>query len=495
MVATSGTGYHAGLSASFPPAVRSSFRVGLLFLLAAVAAGPGRGQALLLDPVTRAQGSPSDYVSHVIQDRAGFLWLATDAGLVRYDGREFVTWTTADGLPHNYVNTLHELPDGRILVGTFSGAAVLDRGRLSPMPLPRVGVTGVATDRFGVTDFASDRFGRWYAQTGQHIYVCDDDACRILGDTATPFDGFFTTPEDLLAIRLPGGRLLTIVPGPAEVHTQVVPFVRPPVTCSRDQKVIRGRGRAVLRLPDGTCLGVSETSIRRFDGQTWTQVAGRDELGGFRVQTLMLDYEGNVWVGLFGGGLWRLGGQTLRAVGRSTPGLDVPILRLYRDPQQTLWMSTRDGLIARDATGRLRTEPLGEMGLAHAAPGGGQYRATATALSHVARGGRTTTMAFETNWFSALLVGPGDTLWTGSYGSGVRRFFGTREVGVAPGGPAIVEALVRGDAGAMWALTRSEGAFRYRDGSWTSVRDGLPSASIYSPVSYTHLTLPTKRIV
>ena len=43
----------------------------------------------------------------VVQDDKGFIWIGTDAGLVRYDGTHFKVFTTTDGLPDNEVLGLH----------------------------------------------------------------------------------------------------------------------------------------------------------------------------------------------------------------------------------------------------------------------------------------------------------------------------------------------------------------------------------------------------
>jgi len=43
-------------------------------------------------------------VSCMLQDRVDYLWLGTQAGLCRYDGAEFITYTTRDGLA-NFTKT------------------------------------------------------------------------------------------------------------------------------------------------------------------------------------------------------------------------------------------------------------------------------------------------------------------------------------------------------------------------------------------------------
>ena len=44
---------------------------------------------------TANNGLPSNNVYYVIQDRSGYFWFSTDKGLSKFDGYNFVTYTTA----------------------------------------------------------------------------------------------------------------------------------------------------------------------------------------------------------------------------------------------------------------------------------------------------------------------------------------------------------------------------------------------------------------
>ncbi len=59
-------------------------------------------------------GLPSAEVYDIIQDQKGYLWIATDKGVCRFDGTNFITFTTKDGLSDNSVLRLSEDTKGRI---------------------------------------------------------------------------------------------------------------------------------------------------------------------------------------------------------------------------------------------------------------------------------------------------------------------------------------------------------------------------------------------
>ncbi len=58
----------------------------------------------------------------VFQDSRGFLWIATDNGVVKYDGHEFVTYNSTHGLTDNTVFGFFEDHKGRIWFRTYNGA-------------------------------------------------------------------------------------------------------------------------------------------------------------------------------------------------------------------------------------------------------------------------------------------------------------------------------------------------------------------------------------
>ena len=50
---------------------------------------------------TTDNGLPSNHIYHIEEDNKGFMWFATNRGIVKYDGINFKTFTLKDGLPNN----------------------------------------------------------------------------------------------------------------------------------------------------------------------------------------------------------------------------------------------------------------------------------------------------------------------------------------------------------------------------------------------------------
>jgi ligand-binding sensor domain-containing protein/anti-sigma regulatory factor (Ser/Thr protein kinase) len=68
---------------------------------------------------TTKEGLPSNSVYRTIIDKRGFLWIAGETGVSRYDGRGFKNYTTIHGLPDNEVTELMLDSNGRLWVLPF----------------------------------------------------------------------------------------------------------------------------------------------------------------------------------------------------------------------------------------------------------------------------------------------------------------------------------------------------------------------------------------
>ncbi len=65
------------------------------------------------------QGLAGSVAYGMLQDKEGFMWIATETGLSRFDGTHFRTFTTADGLPDNDIMSVFEDSKGRIWILSF----------------------------------------------------------------------------------------------------------------------------------------------------------------------------------------------------------------------------------------------------------------------------------------------------------------------------------------------------------------------------------------
>ena len=67
-----------------------------------------------------AEEIPENVAGYIVQDRAGYLWLGTPDGAVRYDGYDFRTFRhdprNPASLAENHVRVIHPARDGRVAI-------------------------------------------------------------------------------------------------------------------------------------------------------------------------------------------------------------------------------------------------------------------------------------------------------------------------------------------------------------------------------------------
>jgi sensor histidine kinase YesM len=100
--------------------------------------------------INNTNGLPSNSVYDIFQDRKGFMWFATDKGLCRYDGSEFITYTS-DGQTSKAGSCINEDNYGRIWYCNFDGYLYyVEKGQLKNLNQPKsVGYIkyGIINDR------------------------------------------------------------------------------------------------------------------------------------------------------------------------------------------------------------------------------------------------------------------------------------------------------------------------------------------------------------
>jgi ligand-binding sensor domain-containing protein len=113
-------------------------------------------------------GLPSSFTYRTYQDKAGYLWIATTAGLSRFDGRQFVNYTLSDGLLSLKVDGILQDSKDRLWVGTNAGMAQFKNNRFINYP------TNDNLNITGVRDFVETKDRRLWACTSKGVYEFSD---------------------------------------------------------------------------------------------------------------------------------------------------------------------------------------------------------------------------------------------------------------------------------------------------------------------------------
>jgi signal transduction histidine kinase/ligand-binding sensor domain-containing protein/CheY-like chemotaxis protein/HPt (histidine-containing phosphotransfer) domain-containing protein len=116
-----------------PVAIASTTRraaLAVLFACCSLAASPAGARSLRFEQLTVEQGLAQESVTSAVQDRQGFMWFGSQAGLSRYDGYKVIVYKNKRNDPHslddNFVQSLLVDEQGRLWVGTEGGLNLYD---------------------------------------------------------------------------------------------------------------------------------------------------------------------------------------------------------------------------------------------------------------------------------------------------------------------------------------------------------------------------------
>lgn len=155
-----------------------SFILSLIFILS-VAVG-SRATNRVTERLDLRHGLSNNFVTDIAQDGFGFLWIATDNGLNRFDGERFIVFSEKDStLKGNSVNSLfYDEVTGYMWVGTKKGVDLIDCRTLRKVDFR----TPDDVANFPVTDFAPDGDKGIYI-LGRYAFIGyfdrEADSCRI----------------------------------------------------------------------------------------------------------------------------------------------------------------------------------------------------------------------------------------------------------------------------------------------------------------------------
>ena len=259
-----------------------------------------------LERISSGDGLSQDWVTDIYQDRHGFLWIATDDGLIRYDGYEHRVYRRSSEIPDtiadNYVEAVAEDRHGNLWAATRGGLSRFD---------PR-------TDRF--TNFLND--------PARSDSLSHNHATGMLADRS---GALWISTRDGLNRFDPDTESLTRFHHDPE----------DPGSLSND------RIRSLCESPSGDLwFGDVAGTVNRLrpGAQSFERyrVVTEVEGNGGEIRSLAADGEGNIWAGTRGGALVRLDSRTQESRHYFPELLDAStIYALFPRPNGNLWIGTR----------------------------------------------------------------------------------------------------------------------------------------------------------
>ncbi|RZL34760.1 MAG: diguanylate cyclase, partial [Pedobacter sp.] len=153
---------------------KKGFSIAFLLLIFFLVNGSNAvAQMTYLPHYTSKNGLASNNCYYILQDQKGFIWIATDNGISRFDGTNFQNFTIEDGLPDTQILQMKEDQFGRIWFFALNGQlSYLQDGKFynqdNSQLLKRLSLNTV------IVSFLMDKQGRIWLGTNSNLIVCWD---------------------------------------------------------------------------------------------------------------------------------------------------------------------------------------------------------------------------------------------------------------------------------------------------------------------------------
>lgn len=332
---------------------------------------PQNPDSLVITQWTIRDGLPLNTTTRVAQDKDGFLWITTYDGLVRFDGRRFVTYSHAEepAIRNNRLGFLNNTEDGSLWISLESQGIVRYKdntfrhyGSESGLTMEHITVMVSVPGGMWVGSFDglyryrldSDRFAR--------IDLGEDPEANNIHQIEVDADGsaWVTTHDGVFHIRgqvvrrLDRGRYVAALRDSDDRiwlaketglrvakrdGTLAMPDGLPPW-------VLKTNIHSMARYRDGFLLG-THTGIFRLRGNRITPLRMPDRMQIQEIIQIFTDSRGNDWLVTNQGDMLQIRGDAAIRVPILQPLEDAVVIQVFEDVERNLWVTTTGGGLFR----------------------------------------------------------------------------------------------------------------------------------------------------
>jgi ligand-binding sensor domain-containing protein len=458
-------GRHAlwfGSTGCFRPRIIAGILCFFVLLAGSLSAYPQRFEARLFG---QDDGLDNLAISSIAQDTHGFLWVASQNGLFRYDGARFQTFGVPEGLKDPSVFTLFVDHLGTLWAGTHTGlfwfdgtsfqelefeGASLRVGTNSMIAGTRAGEIIVATakDIFSIERAPSDKEKRnawsilpyrvrhasfpkvddmngigvdasdtFWVGCGEAVCGFRDPNSQVFGkEQGVPPDfymSFFLAGDGRMYAR---GRKNIVTWKPGDKAVTDLTGLLPPDA----MKTIH---RRFTQDSFGHILTPTASGLATWDGTRWTETNRTSQGDVDGASELFSDREGNLWIGTQGSGLLESLGYGLWKNYGTAEGLSDPhIFALATDGAGSLWAGhdkgaswLQPGAVTFAASSLTNKQDASQIqSLVPSSDGGMWVGALLGHIYHVAPGGKADIEVAIDTYIRRLRIDSAGTLWAGT---------------------------------------------------------------------------------
>lgn len=268
------------------------------------------------------EGLPTSEVYEVYQDRKGFIWFATDNGVVKFDGSRMETFHTKDGLTDPVVFSFFEDHKGRLWFRTFSGQlSFYENGVIKKYKhndkIAILNINGI------FSYLVNEKDELWFTYSSRFGKI--DSTGNISISEVTEEGLYYKTVGNKFLLgnssrKLPGVYAVII----DDKQYQIEPLKGP---ASRVIRAVKWRNK--------TYLSVNQ-AVFEYDGKNLTKFIASP----YYVISLSLDSQDNLWVGYLNGGVERFTQPSNTSIWKPEFLKNKSVTKIIQDHEGGYWFST-----------------------------------------------------------------------------------------------------------------------------------------------------------
>ena len=294
--------------------------IALAFMLVHFTCLFAQEEELVFDRITVAHGLSHNNVYSIVQDDYGFLWIATQDGLNRYDGKNIEIFRNdvdnANSLSSSNFGKIHIGSDGYYWFGTFGGGI----DRFDPI-----------TNTF--TNFSYSSSDSTSISNNQTLFIFEDSKNTL----------WFGTPDG----------------GLNRYNATDENFTRFQHDVNNEHSISGNRAKCMCETPDGALWVDTNKGLNKFNPEMGTferfvnNPADKNSISGDLVQNLVVDDDGTIWIVLRDGGLNHFN-PTTKKISRYLHNPSDPFSLsdskadcVLKDSYGNIWVGTYDGGLNR----------------------------------------------------------------------------------------------------------------------------------------------------
>ena len=434
-----------------------------------------------------ADGLPQNAVQALAQTRDGYIWIATQEGLVRFDGVRLMVFDrkSTPQIQSNDIRALWATEDGSLWIGTFLGDLVQwKNGKFIPYTTKK--------------ELGGNSVGAIYEDRAKNLWIGTRGGglFRFRDGKFTAYavkDGLVNNSVSSITEDQDGSLWIGTDGGLSRYRADR--FANYTVKQGLSNDIVS----SVYQDREGDLwIGTDGGGLDRYRDGRFSAYRVKNGLPSDSIRTIFEDHANNLWIGS-SGGLSRLQDGKFENYTMKEGLSDHAVDAIYEDPEGSLWIGTDNGGLNRLRKGRFTTKGTAE-GLSNGVvwtvtedrsgniwlgtEGGGLNRFTDGKFTVY-----TSKQGLSGNMIGALYSSKDGSLWVSTNGgldrlkNGKTTTYTTEQglparresSGLAPA--VLVKAIAEDREGNLWFGTDGGGLCRFKDGKFITytVKDGLPS--------------------